>query len=137
LSSILLRRPWRLIVPRPGPRLLILQARRDGRLAEGAAQQLGFRPRDLRRGTRFGGRRPLARDVREMLDLGARRPGAGGGASLLKRDLGEVQLGRSEGAHTRGAARALDRGTGVMERRRLSRAGTGSQCQRHEAGKQG
>jgi hypothetical protein len=116
---------------------LILQGRLDRRLAEGAAQQPGFRPRDLRHGTRFGERRPLTGNVRQVLHLGARSPGAGGGLGLRQRDLGQVQLGRRQGTHAGGAARALDRAVGVIERRIRPRAGTRSDRQRQETGEQG
>jgi hypothetical protein len=125
------------ILLRQGRRRLILQGRLDGRLAKGAAQQPGFRPRDLRRGTRFGERRPLTGNVREVLHLSARSLGAGGGLGLFQRALGQIQLGRRQGAYAGGAARALDRGVGVIEGRIRPRAGTRSDRQRQEAGEQG
>lgn len=138
LSLILLRRGWWLLVlSRRGSRLLICQPRLDGRLTQSPSQQPGLRPSDLRRGTRFGEGRPLTGDVREMFDLSARGPGAGCGACLFQRDLGQIQLGRSQGAHARGAARAVDRRMRLIESRMRGWAGTAGCRQREQTGNRG
>ena len=124
LSLVLLLWSGSPILARQRPRLLILQARLDLRLTHGPSQQPGFRPGDLGGGTRFGERRPLAGDVGEMLDLCGRGSRAGCGARLFQGDLGQVQLGLSQGAHARDAARALDGGMRVIESRVRRRAGT-------------
>jgi hypothetical protein len=92
---------------------------------------------DLRCGTRFGKCRPLTRNVCEMLDLSGRSARAGCGIRVFQGHLGQLQLRRSQGAHARCAARALDCRVRLVESRMRGRHGTADQERGQEASNRG